>query len=63
MCKDRKVLRDKIVDRLSEYDSLGYRIVEKNKEVRHHIDLIPQGNNQKNEPMDIIISLTSDLIY
>ena len=64
LCKDRKVLRDKIVDRLSEYDSLGYRIIEKNKEVRHHIDLIPQGNNQKNEPYGYnnIINFRFDLL-
>ena len=54
ICKDRKVLRDCIIKELDKYKEHNYNIIENNKEVRHHIDVIPEGTNEKNRPYGAI---------
>ena len=64
ICKDRNILRNQIISQLSEYERLGYRIVENDKKVRHHIDIIPEGTNQKNQPYGVsnLINFRFDLL-
>jgi|TARA_Y100000310_G_scaffold231004_1_gene233533 hypothetical protein len=48
LCKDRNVLREEIIKSLKIYKELGYKINENDKQVRHHIDIIPEGTSEKN---------------
>ena len=48
LCKDRNILRECILDKLKIYKDSGHKIIEKDKNVRHHIDIIPEGTNEEN---------------
>ena len=64
LCKDRNVLRDNIMSQLVDCQQNGYKIIENNKEVRHHIDIVPQGTNEQNKPYGVnnLINFRFDLL-
>lgn len=64
ICKDRNVLRKCILNELEEYKNQDYKIIEKNKEVRHHIDIIPPGTNEANLPYGVnnLLNFRFDLL-
>ena len=53
LCKDRNILRECVINQLGDYEENGYKIVEKKKQVRHHIDIIPSGTNELNKPYGV----------
>ena len=53
LCKDRNVLRECVINQLGGYEENGYKIVEKKKQVRHHIDIIPSGTSELNKPYGV----------
>ena len=64
LCKDRNVLRECVINQLGEYEKNGYEIFEKNKQVRHHIDIIPSGTNEQNKPYGVnnLLNFRFDLL-
>ena len=49
---------------LKVYEELGHKIIEKDKQVRHHIDIIPEGTNEKDLPYGVnnLINFRFDLL-
>ncbi len=64
LCKDRNLLRDCIIYQLSEYQKNGYTLKENDKQVRHHIDIIPFGTNEQNQQYGVnnLINFRFDLL-
>jgi len=57
LCKDRSELRNQVSKQIDEYSTLGFNIVEKEKGVRNHIDLIPPGFDKLNFRIDLLDQL------
>ena len=53
LCKDKNILRECVINQLGDYKKNGYKIVEKNKQKRYHIDIVPSGTNESNKPYGV----------
>ena len=64
LCKDRKIFREHIIKEMEEYQNQNYKIFEKDKKVRHHIDIIPPGTNGENQQYGVnnLINFRFDLL-
>ena len=57
LCRDRSIMRSQVIEHLQVYSSNGFNIVEKEKGVRNHIDLIPPGFDKLNFRIDLLDQL------